>query len=337
MPKTERLVELIALLAGRRSWTVRELAERFATTERTIFRDLVALETIGFPWSRDDRGYRLTAGAALRPLLLDAGERAMLRLILTNPALRRPKALARRLDALAAKLDALSPAENPSLVLASLDRSGPVQAGVFEAIERAIERASLLEIDYASLRSGKRSWRGVDPWVIFHRADAWYLAGRCHRSDEARLFRLDRIAGVRDLGGNFVRPPEFDVERFLESAWSLHHGEPRHEVSIRFEASLAPLIANARHHAGERIERLADGALEYRVKLADLEEIARWVAGFGGRAVALEPREFVDRVRALAEGVAAAHPEVPKLRAAAKVAARPRTRARDRRSSAGGK
>ncbi|MGH9456654.1 MAG: WYL domain-containing protein, partial [Thermoanaerobaculia bacterium] len=64
------------------------------------------------------------------------------------------------------------------------------------SLERAMERGV-----YASLRSRSRSRRGVDPWVMFHRAGAWYLVGRCHRHDEARLFRLDRIGAVREREG----------------------------------------------------------------------------------------------------------------------------------------
>ncbi len=221
----------------------------------------------------------------------------------------------------------MAPAAGVShVVLSELDRTGSIQPGVVESLERAMERAAPVEIDYASLRSGSRSRRGVDPWVMFHRAGAWYLVGRCHRHDEARLFRLDRIGAVREREGTFVRPAGFDLETFLGGAWSLHHGEARHEVVVRFDASLAPLIANARHHEGERVERLPGGELEYRVTLADLEEIARWIAGFGGKAAALGPPALVARMREIGEGLAEGHPAARRLRAVAKVAAGARRR-----------
>jgi predicted DNA-binding transcriptional regulator YafY len=325
MTKPARLLQLVTLLGGRRSHTVCELAAHFETTERTIFRDLADLQALGIPVTRDEYGYRLAEGATLRPLNLDAEERAVLRLALANPALRKTKAIARRLERLAAKLHGLAPMpETGRVVLADLDRSGPVQPGLIESLETAMGRSSPVEIDYASLRSGRRSRRGVDPLALFHRGEAWYLAGRCHRHDEVRLFRLDRIGAVRELPGTFAAPEGFSVEELLASAWSLHHGAPRYDVVIRFEESLAPLIANARHHEGERVERLPDGALEYRVRLADLEEIARWIVGFGGKAVVVEPEELAARVRALAEGVVDAHP-ARALRAVARVAASPRS------------
>ncbi|MFN2240176.1 MAG: helix-turn-helix transcriptional regulator [Thermoanaerobaculia bacterium] len=318
MKKITRLLDMMALLEGRRSRPVRELAAHFETTERTIFRDLADLEELGFPLTSDEHGYRIMDGATMRPLHLDAGERALLRLLVENPSVRRPPALARRLEIVAAKLDRIAPPSGPSkLVLAGIDRSGPIQSGVIEAIEGAIDRSEAIEIDYASLRSAARSRRMVDPWAIFHRSEAWYFVGRCHRHDEARMFRLDRIAAVRASGARFERPADFDLESFLGGAWSLYHGhggEPR-EIVIRFDASLAPLIANARHHEGERVERLADGDLEYRVELRNLDEIARWIASFGGHAIATAPPELIAKVRELGEGILREHAAPLKLAA----------------------
>jgi predicted DNA-binding transcriptional regulator YafY len=43
------------------------------------------------------------------------------------------------------------------------------------------------------------------------------------------------------------------------------------------------------------------------VTLSHLDEIARWVVGFGGEAVAREPGELAGRVRELADRAMAAH------------------------------
>jgi len=118
---------------------------------------------------------------------------------------------------------------------------------------------------------------------------------------------LDRIAALRPLGGTFEVPEEFRVSRFLEDAWSLYQGESRREMVIYFDRSLTALIGNAHYHEGETIARLRTGDLEYRVTLAHVEEIARWVVSFGGLAKAVSPPELVMRVREIAGGAAAAH------------------------------
>jgi hypothetical protein len=46
-----------------------------------------------------------------------------------------------------------------------------------------------------------------------------------------------------------------------------------------------------------------------------LEEIARWIVGFGGNAVALAPPFLADRVLAIAAGAARAHVKEEKVAA----------------------
>lgn len=311
MSRASRLLDLIHLLSRSRSRTVRELADYFEVSTRTIFRDLAELERVHVPVVSDERGYRLMADATLRPLNLTTREWSILRLALDNPSLRQSSELARRLDLVASKLDAVRRTEVKvaRAILADADRSGPMPAAAFAELERAMEEHRSVEIDYVSLRSGRRSWRGVDPWGVFHRGEAWYVVGRCHRADEPRTFRMDRIANLRQLDAHFKPPGEFRIEAFLRNAWSLFHGDEAREIVIHFDSSLAPLIGNARHHEGERMARLPGGAIEYRVMLAHVEEIARWVVTFGGLARAIQPPELVARVAELADGAAEAHRE----------------------------
>ncbi len=340
MSRASRLFDLVQLLGGHRRYTVADLAARFGVSERTMFRDLAVLEELRVPIVHEDGGYRLIEGATLRPLSLSPLEWSLLRLALDSRALRRSSTLARRLEILGAKLDALHPDDDAGVAtLAGLDRSGALAGSAFSGLETAMIRHRSADIDYVSLRSGKRRWRRVDPWSLFHRAEAWYLLGWCHEAKEARTFRLDRVAAVRMREETFAAPEGFDLEEFLGHAWSLYRSEEPREMVIRFDAKLAPLVGNARHHEGERIERLPDGGLEYRVTLAHLEEIARWVVTFGGDAQAIAPPELVDRVAEIANGAAAAHERRSRkpARASDATPARSRPAAKDARGSTSGR
>ena len=111
--------------------------------------------------------------------------------------------------------------------------------------------------------SGQKRWRGLDPWQLFQRADAWYLVGRCHLHDEPRIFRLDRISKLRGLSSRFTPPADFDLDRFLEDSWSIYatNGQ-KQEIVLRFHKSLAPLFLNAQHHPGEKVKRMRDGSID---------------------------------------------------------------------------
>jgi predicted DNA-binding transcriptional regulator YafY len=309
MPRSTRLLDLVNVLASSNGKRAKDLARKYEVTERTIYRDLDELSASGIPIVHTEEGYRLMEGAVLRPVALTVEEAAVLRLVLDNPAIRGNSELRRRIDGLSQKIGATmtNEAGEPAVRLAGADRSGPIAANVMRGLETAVARRKSVTIDYVSLRSGRREKRGVDPWAVFHRGEAWYLIGRCHKSDEPRMFRIDRIASVGESGGTFTMPPDFDLNRVLRTAWSIYRGETLHEVVIHFDASLAPLIGNARHHEDERVSRLPGGDLEYRVSLSHLEEIARWIVTFGGKARAIAPEELIARVRELAEGAAGAH------------------------------
>src|ERR1051325_9742922 len=72
-----RLLELLSLLQARRDWPGTELADRLRVSGRTIRRDIERLRALGYPvdsLTGPAGGYRLQAGTALPPLLLDEDE-----------------------------------------------------------------------------------------------------------------------------------------------------------------------------------------------------------------------------------------------------------------------
>src|SRR3954462_1672233 len=74
---SSRLLTLLSLLQGRRDWPGGELAERLEVSGRPVRRDIERLRGLGSPvesLTGPAGGYRLRAGAAMPPLLLDDDE-----------------------------------------------------------------------------------------------------------------------------------------------------------------------------------------------------------------------------------------------------------------------
>ena len=319
MDRPTRVFELVQLLAGQRPKTVQEIADRFEISERTAYRDLAELTRSNIPITRGEHGYQLLEGAIIRPLALTAAERAVLKLVIENPAVRPTMDIGRTLELVKAKLDAATKhsEETPrALTLAGPERSGAVAKGVTSLLQAAIRERTPVSLRYRSLAGRHAAWRGVDPYEMFHRENAWYLVGRCHLHDEPRTFRLDRISEVTPFDGTFDAP-DFDVSEFLQHTWSVYRGRQLHHIVVHFDAALAPLLEQGMHHPDERIETLENGAREYRVSLSHLDEVARWIVGFGGAARAVEPPALVARVGAIARGAQDAHPDDPGSRASA--------------------
>src|SRR6201999_3112766 len=72
-----RLLQLLSLLQTPREWPGPELARRLGVTPRTVRNDVERLRRLGYPVQATRGGvggYRLSAGTAMPPLLLDDDE-----------------------------------------------------------------------------------------------------------------------------------------------------------------------------------------------------------------------------------------------------------------------
>ena len=75
MNRTDRLMAIVLHLQGRRVVRAEELAERFAVSLRTIYRDMAALGEGGVPIAGEAGvGYTLVKGYHLPPVMLTADE-----------------------------------------------------------------------------------------------------------------------------------------------------------------------------------------------------------------------------------------------------------------------
>src|SRR5439155_12010726 len=100
----------------------------------------------------------------------------------------------------------------------------------------------------------------------------------------------------------FEIPPDFNFEKFTESAFNMIWGEAQ-EVKIRFSPWQARYIQERTWHPTQKIEAQPDGSIILTLKVADLGEVKRWLIGFGSEAEALEPidlrRQIVDECSAV--------------------------------------
>jgi predicted DNA-binding transcriptional regulator YafY len=339
-----RLLRLLSFLKGARYRTVEEMADRFGVSVRTIYRDVLELaNSCPLENNPEGSGYRLMPGAELPPVGLSIEETALLRTLLEQRVVTSDPGLRKVSKGLAAKLAAAISAleETPAgLHLAPVDRSGPGAEQALAGLHQAVSERRAVEIVYESLSGKDRRPRprGLEPWEVFHRGDAWYVVGLCRVHREARIFRLDRISAVGLLDEPAERPEGFDLDEFLGDSWEVFYGRGSWQVVLEFDAAVAPLVANARHHQGEIVERRRDGRVRYRVKLNALDEIARWVLGFGGAGRVLEPPELRRRVLALARAALEANGAelgvaAPRTRAEDPLSEAPRASARRRRST----
>jgi predicted DNA-binding transcriptional regulator YafY len=227
-----RLLRLLSLLQGRRDWSGADLAGRLGVTPRTVRNDAERLRLLGYEvHSRPGTGsgYRLGAGAALPPLLLDDDEavavgvglraaaagtvtgieetslRALTKLEQTLPA-----RLRRRLDAL-------------RRATVSAAGGGPtVDAATLTTLAGACRDHELLRFDYRG-HDGAPSARRVEPHRLVYTGRRWYLLAWDRDRADWRTFRADRIRPRLPTGPRFPprAPPEDAASHVVRGTGSL--------------------------------------------------------------------------------------------------------------------
>ncbi len=67
-------------------------------------------------------------------------------------------------------------------------------------------------------------------------------------------------------------------------------------ISIRFDAAVAPRVAETQWHPSQVLEMADDGTLLWRARVSGVLEIRSWILGWGRDAEVLEPAELRDWV-----------------------------------------
>jgi predicted DNA-binding transcriptional regulator YafY len=198
MSKTSRLFEMIGVLrARRRPVTAIELARELSVSERSIYRDIETLRSLGAPVDgQAGVGYVLNEGFFLPQFAFSPEELEALVLGLGWVQQRADPDLVRSSEsALAKVLSARSngPAqtgESPALVAASAsERVDPPQAAM---LRDAIRRQRKVSIRYEDAQ-GAQSDRIIWPIAIVYFDDVRVLAAWCEERSAFRHFRVDRV------------------------------------------------------------------------------------------------------------------------------------------------
>jgi len=214
MPGTSaRLLRLLSLLQGRRDWTSTELATRLGVTTRTIRNDMDRLRGLGYPVDARPGvagGYRLGAGGALPPLLLDDEEAVAVAIGLRTAASGSIAGIEETSVRALAKLQQVLPprlrrrvSAFQAYALPTPSRGPQVDPDVLTVIASACRDHERLRFDYRA-HSGAASRRSVEPYRLVNDRRRWYLVAWDTERHAWRTFRADRIEPRTPAGPRFT-------------------------------------------------------------------------------------------------------------------------------------
>jgi predicted DNA-binding transcriptional regulator YafY len=287
MNRIDRLFGILLQLQHRRRVRARDLAATFEVAERTIYRDITALNELGVPIvALPGQGYELMEGYYLRPLVFSPDEAGALSLatqMFISQASGRTAAAARQA---LAKLTAVLPhatRQQIDILVKMVQFALPptrfnLDDSRLSVFQQAIMEQRRVFLRYHSYTRDETTERVVEPQRLTFSGEAWYLSGFCQLRQAERAFRLDRIDAWRLLD-----------ETFTPRTVAAPPSEPI-VARVRFAPHAVRWVRERQHYGFQHEETAPDDHgvfMTYRVDA--LRELMPWLLSWGAAAEALDP------------------------------------------------
>ena len=303
-----RLIRLLSLFQAQRAWTGAELAARLDITERTLRRDVDRLRTLGYTVDSTSGvagGYRLGAGNALPPLLLEGEEAVAVALALGNPSAGAGGDIDGASMRALAKLEQLMPPPLRRQLDKVRSSVVPVMRGKSGVRLQAVSSLAEACADRTTLRFGYRdhhdavSQRIAQPHRVVQAQQRWYLLAWDTEREDWRTFRLDRMVDAEPTGERFTprRLPQGDVAAYMQQALRVSPFQHRARVVVH-----APIAALEPHMAwvGGVPQAIAEDRTRIETGTNSLDALAIWLGCLGHDFEIESPAELVGHIARVA-------------------------------------
>ncbi|WP_280257524.1 helix-turn-helix transcriptional regulator [Nocardia wallacei] len=279
-----RLLRLLSLLQAPRDWPGSELAVRLRVTDRTVRRDIERLRALGYPIEATlgaAGGYRLMAGTAMPPLLLDDEEAVAVAVGLRAAAGQAVAGIEEASVRALAKLEQVLPARLRrrvrvvSTATAAAAGDGPnADPEVLSALAAAVTNKERVRFTYRDA-AGTETRRHVEPAGLAVRGRRWYAVAYDLDRDDWRSFRVDRVDRAQPTGARRTPRtlPAADAAAYLagdRTDW----GTPRYNVDITIHAPAHRITGRLGETPGI-LEPTGDHTCRLRT---DRDDDPRWLA-----------------------------------------------------------
>jgi len=296
--RVPRLLALIPYLQVHPDIEISSAAADFGVSPDELREDLSLLWMCGLPGhgpgdlidlSFDDDHVAVTFDAGMsRPLRLTTHEAVALivalRTLAATPGLIEQEAVSRAL----AKIEEAAGAQAQAAAAVTVAIDG--QDARLVVLRRALTAGQAVQLTYYSAGRDARTERVVDPMRLLLVDGHWYLEAWCRRAEGVRMFRLDRIEELVALDEP-SRPPPDVAPRDISGGLFLPSAE---DVQVRIRLlPWARWVAD--YYPCESVVEDGEGLL-VTLRSSETTWVRRLVAGLGGAALVLYPRELAEQI-----------------------------------------
>ncbi|MHA3789203.1 helix-turn-helix transcriptional regulator [Flavobacterium hauense] len=320
MNRFDRITAILIQLQSKKVVKAQDLADRFGTSLRTIYRDIRTLEEAGVPlYGEAGIGYSIVDGYRLPPVMFTqeeaiafvTAEKLMGKFtdsaLNTNfgSAMYKVKAVLRGTEK-----DIVENLEEQIIVI-DRPRNTTPPANILDVLLKAIAEKKVVKMMYKAF-GNDISERLIEPIGIFHEHENWYTIGFCHLRQEYRQFRIDRVIEIYLTSQ--AQEERTSLKEFQQLQEKTRAGFAVQKAVIRFDKNIAVYLQDRRHYFGFVSEIVTDDYVEMTFLSQSLEEgLARWFIMFADKGEIIEPQLLKDTVARLLDTMAKKNPITEKL------------------------
>ena len=300
------------LISKKQGKTVNELVDELELDchPRTVYRDLEALQTAGFPiYTETENGRNLwmimDSAREKMPIPLSLTELMSLYLARNMLQVLQDTAYYSSLKSLFDKIKISLPADLLTY-LEGLETHIHIGRGPYkpssqlketiDVINQALTMDRCLRIRYHTMSRNKTEDRIVAPYTLWFFNDSFYLIAFCTLRKDVRLFAVDRISDITITEAPTDKPDDFNAEEFMKSSFGIYKGEVI-PVKIMFSPDVAGYIREKQWHISQTLTDLPDGSVLFEARIEGLDEIKFWILSWGSKASVLEPESLRRSIR----------------------------------------
>jgi len=299
-----------AIEEARLGKTIAELAGEFSVHQRTIRRDLEALQRAGFPlydekrdgttrWklNRDVFKGLVDTGLTLSELCALYFSRTLLECMAGTPFQRDLRSAFDKLEealnpALREYLDAL-----PGVLAAKpepIKRRGPQHSAIVGQLLRASLEHRRVSMRYDSFASGSEKDYTVEPHRLAYAEGGLYLFAFVPIYGQMRTFAVERIRQLSPLEEHF-RPIAADGAELFGDSLGVHTGKPE-KVVIEFAPAAARHVLEREWHRSQQVTTGTGGEVRLTMMVCVDFSLQAWILSFGPLARVITPKKLADRI-----------------------------------------
>lgn len=299
--RLSRILRLLQLLLSRGRWTRHDIAAEQECSERTVYRDLQVLQLAGIPFELDASGfYRVRQDFRFPSFPLTEEEAigqgvaagitssAALKIGMGAGPLSRKVSSARSDEVTQLMLDAEHLVGVIDLKLAGHSK----HRDLIRTVQWALVKKRLLIGTYRSPYEEHEVKLRLHPFRLCLVKQAWYLVAKPVDSDQPRTLRVGRFKVLTMTDTAAEVPRDFNLKEYFGNAWAVYRDDKPYAVEVRFSKDVSATVTEYTWHHTQKVKKCKDGSVLLSFTVDGLNEIVRWVLGWGSNAEVVRPDEL---------------------------------------------